>query len=118
MNQQRGPKFIDSLNKLIATALFIAISEQPPLGTRMIEREVNKLSGKLPSLHFDFRVSRRESKRAAGDIAWILIALIATHVLPQVWITERPTLEESAMQSYSAQSQALMQLIKPRAIRG
>src|SRR4051812_14004333 len=74
MNQHRGSKLIDSLNKLITTALLITIGEQAPLGSRVIEREVNKLSGQLSLLYFlHLRVSRGETKRTAWGI------LIATH---------------------------------------
>ena len=31
MNQQRGPKLIDSFNKPFTTALFVAVSEQAPV---------------------------------------------------------------------------------------
>src|SRR4051812_16444771 len=74
MNQQRRSKFIDSLNKLIATALFVAVGEQAPLGARVIEREVNELSGQLSFLYFHCRVGRGETKRTACGITLILIA--------------------------------------------
>src|SRR5829696_2636180 len=99
MNQQRGPKLIDSLNKPITTALLVAVSEQPPLGTRVIERKVNKLSGQLPSLDFHFRVSRSETKRAACGITWILIA---THCFYLGSGLQMTNLGDSEMQSYSA----------------
>jgi hypothetical protein len=74
MNQQRGPKLIDSLNKPVTTALLVAFAEQTPVWTRFIEREVNKLSGKLGFFNFDLGVGGGESKRAACGITWILIA--------------------------------------------
>src|SRR5215210_3016802 len=74
MNQQRGPKLIDSLNELVTRALFLAVREQAPLGPGVVEREVDKLSGKLSFFHFDFFVSRGKPKRAACGITCILIA--------------------------------------------
>src|SRR5690349_13775949 len=109
MNQHRGSKLIDSLNKLITTALLVAAGEQAPLGARVIEREVNKLSGQLSFLYFlHLRVSGGETKRTACGITLILIA---THCFYLRSGLQRLTLEESAMRSYSAQSQALMQLV-------
>src|SRR6185369_1771148 len=61
-------------NKPVATALFVAIGEQAPLGTRVIEREVNKLSGQPGFLYFHFRMGRGETKRTACGITLILIA--------------------------------------------
>src|SRR3569832_1226641 len=75
MNQHRGSKLIDSLNKLITTALLVTLGKQAPLGSREIEREINKLSGQLSLINFfDFRVSRGQTKRTACGITLILIA--------------------------------------------
>jgi hypothetical protein len=74
MNQQRGPKFIDRLNKLVTSALRVGGHEEAPVGPRVIKREVDKLSRKLSFFYFDFRISRGEPERAAGRRVWILIA--------------------------------------------
>ena len=87
MNQQRGPKLIDSLNKFISTALLVAVSEQAPIGTCFIEREINKLSRKLGFFHFDFSIGGGESKRAAWSITWILIATHCFYLRPELQMT-------------------------------
>jgi len=74
MNQQRRSKLIDSLYKLITTALFVAIGEQAPVGARVIKREVNELSGQLGFLYLHRRMGRCETKRTAWGITLILIA--------------------------------------------
>src|SRR6185369_7658930 len=106
MNQQRGSKLIDSLNKLIATALLVGVREQAPFRSRVIKREVNKLSGQLSLFEFHGRVRRGETKRTACGITLILVATHCFYLGPGL---QRLTLEESTMQSYSAQSQGRMQ---------
>jgi hypothetical protein len=54
-------------------------------------------------------LSRGESKRAAGGRTWILIATHCFYLRPGLQMTN---LGDSAMQSYSAQSQGRMQIVK------
>jgi hypothetical protein len=82
MNQHRGPKFIDRLNKLIATALLVGVREEAPVGPRVIKREVDKLSRKLRFFYFDFRISGSEPERAACGRVWILIATHCFYLRP------------------------------------
>src|ERR1044072_6613692 len=74
MNKQRGRRLIDTFDRSVATSLLVAVCAQAPLGTRFMEGEGKILSGELGFLHFDFGVTRGQSKRAACGGVGILIA--------------------------------------------